>query len=157
MFEILGCSNFRTFTVLYNLSSEIITLLHSFSVLLFFWTFWFVITKWTFSMIIYSGVLFMAIFWHRKSLSNYFLLLNLSNMVRFTQNMTVLQLAVISLILISYCLSNSTLWCWQSLLYYFVQDTKRFYMSMTKVFINDLGCFFLPAVLGNVCIILLLD
>ena len=43
----------------------------------------------------------MAIFWHRKILSSYFLLLNLSNMVRFSQNMTVLQLAVISLILIS--------------------------------------------------------
>ena len=43
----------------------------------------------------------MAIFWHRMILSSYFLLLNLSNMVRFSQNMTVLQLAVISLILIS--------------------------------------------------------
>ena len=53
------------------------------------------------SMIIYSGVLFMAIFWHRKILSSYFLLLNLSNMVRLSQNMTALQLAVISLILIS--------------------------------------------------------
>ena len=43
----------------------------------------------------------MAIFWHRKILSSYFLLLNLSNTVRFSQNMTVLQLAAISLILIS--------------------------------------------------------
>ena len=25
--------------------------------------------------------------------------------------------------------------------YYFVQDIKRFYMSMTKVIINNLGCF----------------
>ena len=61
----------------------------------------------------------MAIFWHRKILSSYFLLLNLSSIVRFSQNMTVLQLAVISLILtvscdqpyssLSYCLSNSML------------------------------------------------
>ena len=43
----------------------------------------------------------MAIFWHRKILSSYFLLLNLSNTVRFSLNMTVLQLAAISLILIS--------------------------------------------------------
>ena len=37
------------------------------------------------------------LFWHRKILSSYFLLLNLSRIVRFSQNMTVLQLAVISL------------------------------------------------------------
>ena len=43
----------------------------------------------------------MAIFWYRKILSSYSLLLNLSNTVRFSQNMTVLQLAAVSLILIS--------------------------------------------------------
>ena len=44
----------------------------------------------------------MAIFsGNRKILSSYFLLLNLSCMVRFSQNKTVLQLAVISLILLS--------------------------------------------------------
>ena len=29
----------------------------------------------------------------------------------------------------------------------FCQDIKRFYMSMTKLIINGLGCFFSPAVL----------
>ena len=29
----------------------------------------------------------------------------------------------------------------------FCQDIKRFYMSMTKLIINGLGCFFFPAVL----------
>ena len=43
----------------------------------------------------------MAIFWPRKILSGYFLLLNLSNTVRISQNVTVLQLAAISLILIN--------------------------------------------------------
>ena len=44
----------------------------------------------------------MAIFsGNRKILSSYFLLLNLSSMVRFSQNTTVLQLALISFILLS--------------------------------------------------------
>ena len=84
----------------------------------------------------------MAIFWHRKILSSYFLLLYLSNTVRFSQNMTVLQLAPISLILISLIVCQTLRYdSWQSLLYYFVQEIKRFYMSRIKVFINDLGCF----------------
>ena len=85
------------------------------------------------SMIIYSGVLFMAIFWHRKFLSSYFLLLNLSSMVRFSQNMTVLQLAVISLILLSLFVCQTLRYDVDSLFfYYFVQDTKRLYMSNDK-------------------------
>ena len=99
----------------------------------------------------------MAFFWHRKILSSYFLLLNLSSMVTFSQNMIVLQLAVISLILLSLIVCQTLRYDVGSLFfYYFVRDTKRLYLSMTKVFINDLGCFFLPAVLGNLCIILLL-
>ena len=99
----------------------------------------------------------MAIFWHRKILSSYFLLLILSSMVRFSQNMTVLELAVISLILLSLIVCQTLRYDVGSFFfYYFVQDTKRLYMSLTKVFINDLGCFFLPAVLANLCIILLL-
>ena len=35
----------------------------------------------------------------------------------------------------------------------FCQDIKRFYMSMTKLIINGLGCFFFPAVLCKLCII----
>ena len=99
----------------------------------------------------------MAIFWHRQFLSSYFLFLNLSSMVRFSQNMTFLQLAVISLILLSLIVRQTLCYDVGSLFFhYFVQDTKCLYMSMTKVFINDLGCFFLPAVLGNLCMILLL-
>ena len=75
----------------------------------------------------------MAIFWHRKILSSYFLLLNLSSMVRFSQNMTVLQLAVISLILLSLFVCQTLRYDVGSLFfYYFVQDTKHFYMSNDK-------------------------
>ena len=72
----------------------------------------------------------MAIFWHRKILSSYFLLLNVSSMVRFSQNMTVLQLAVISLILLSLFVCQTLRYDVGSLFfYYFVQDTKRFYIA----------------------------
>ena len=74
----------------------------------------------------------MAIFWHRKILSSYFLLLNLSSMVRFSQNMTVLELAVISLILLSLIVCQTLRYDVGSLFYYFVQDTKRLYMSNDK-------------------------
>ena len=75
----------------------------------------------------------MAIFWHRKFLSSYFLLLNLSSMVRFSQNMTVLQSAVISLILLSLFVCQTLRYDVGSLFfYYFVQDTKRLYMSNDK-------------------------
>ena len=70
------------------------------------------------------------LFWHRKILSSYFLLLNLSSMVRFSQNKTVLQLAVISIILLSLIVCQTLRYVVGSLfLYYFVQDTKRLNMS----------------------------
>ena len=73
------------------------------------------------------------LFWHRKILSSYFLLLNLSSMVRFSQNMTVLLLAVISLILLSLIVCQTICYDVGSLfLYYFVQDTKRLNMSNDK-------------------------
>ena len=82
----------------------------------------------------------MAIFWHRKILSSYFLLLNLSSMVRFSQNMTCKQLAVISLILLFLIVCQTLRYDVGSLFfYYFVQDTKCLYMSMTKVFINEVA------------------
>ena len=71
--------------------------------------------------------------------------------------MTVLQLAVINLILISLIVCQTLSYDVDSLFLLFCQDIKRFYMSMTKLIINDLGCFFFPAVLRNLCIILLLD
>ena len=89
----------------------------------------------------------------------YLLLLNLINTVRFSQTMTVIQFAAINLILISLILCQPLkLWCWQFILFFFFcQDIKRFYMSMTKLIINGLGCFFFPAVICKLCIILLLD
>ena len=65
--------------------------------------------------------------------------------------MTVLQLAVISLILLSLIVCQTLCYDVDSLFlyYYFVQDTKRLNMSNDKIFINVLGCLFLPAVLGN--------
>ena len=73
----------------------------------------------------------------------YLLLLNLINTVRFSQTMTVIQFAAINLILISLILCQTLkLWWWQFILYFFCQDIKRFYMSMTKLIINGLGCFF---------------
>ena len=91
------------------------------------------------------------LFWHRKILSSYFLLLNLSCIVRFSQNMTVLQLAVISLILLSLIVCQTLHYDVDSLfLYYFVQDMKCLNMSNDKsIFFNDLGCLFLPTILGN--------
>ena len=59
----------------------------------------------------------------------YLLLLNLINTVRFSQTMTVLQLAAINLILISLILCQTVkLWCWQFLLYYFVRTSNALYV-----------------------------
>ena len=77
------------------------------------------------SMIIYSGVLFMAIFWYRKILSSYFLLLNLSNTVRFSQNITVLQLAAISLILTSLIVCQTLSYDVGSLFFIFLSRTSN--------------------------------
>ena len=75
----------------------------------------------------------MAIFWHRKILSSYFLLLNLSSMVRFSQNMTVLQLVVVSLILPSLIVCQTLHYDVGSFPFLlFVEDTKRLYMSNDK-------------------------
>ena len=87
----------------------------------------------------------------------YLLLLNLINMVRFSQTMTVIQFAAINLILISLILCQTLVMMLTVYSLFFCQDIKRFYMSMTKLIINGLGCFFFPAVICKLCIILLLD
>ena len=106
-----------------------ISLLHSFWVLLFFWTFWFVIAKWilkiflAFHDYVLQSNFHGSLFWHRKILSSYFLLLSLSSMVRFSQNKNVLQLA--ECLSVSYDVGSL-------FLYYFVQDTKCLNMSNDK-------------------------
>ena len=67
----------------------------------------------------------MAIFWHRKILSSYFLLLNLSNSIRFSQNITVLQLAAISLILISLIVCQTLCYDVGSLFFIILSRTSK--------------------------------
>ena len=59
--------------------------------------------------------------------------------------MTVLQLAAINLILISLIVCQTLSYDVDSFFFIICQDIKRFYMSMTKLIINGLGCFFLPS------------
>ena len=76
---------------------------------------------------------------NRKILLSYFLLLNLSSMVKFSHNKAVLQLAMISLILLSY-FCQTLRYDVGSLFISLSRTRNTLICPMIKVFINHLGC-----------------
>ena len=134
---------------MYNLSSEIITLLPFLWVLLFLWTFWFV-SKWIFNISWFPWLFTQEYFsWQSSGIERfypaYLLLLNLINTVRFSQTMTVIQFAAINLILISFLSVKLFSYDVDSLFFIFLSGHQTFLYVYDKTNYQWFKLFFLPS------------